>query len=102
MKPRRHFVEKETEQMHVCLGGVGLARDDDRRYQLSVLDSLFGGSLSSRLFQEIREKRGPGVQRVLVLQPLPGDRPDRALLRVPPGASGRGHGDGRAGSWRAW
>jgi predicted Zn-dependent peptidase len=57
-RPRRHFVEKETEQMHVCLGGVGLARDDARRYQLSVLDSLFGGSLSSRLFQEIREKRG--------------------------------------------
>jgi predicted Zn-dependent peptidase len=44
--------------MHVCLGGIGLARDDDRRFQLSVLDSLFGGSLSSRLFQEVREKRG--------------------------------------------
>jgi len=58
VKPRRHFVSKDTEQMHVCLGGVGLARDDDRRFQLSVLDSLFGGSLSSRLFQEVREKRG--------------------------------------------
>jgi predicted Zn-dependent peptidase len=58
VKARRHFVEKETEQMHVCLGGVGVARDDDRRFQLSVLDSVFGGSLSSRLFQEIREKRG--------------------------------------------
>jgi len=57
-KTCRHFVTKETEQMHVCLGGVGLARDDDRRFQLSVLDSLFGGSLSSRLFQEVREKRG--------------------------------------------
>jgi predicted Zn-dependent peptidase len=56
--PRRHFLSKETEQMHVCLGGIGLARDDDRRFQLSVLDSLFGGSLSSRLFQEVREKRG--------------------------------------------
>lgn len=56
--PRRHFLAKETEQMHVCLGGIGMARDDDRRFQLSVLDSLFGGSLSSRLFQEIREKRG--------------------------------------------
>ncbi|MFH0915528.1 MAG: pitrilysin family protein [bacterium] len=58
MRPHRHFVSKETEQMHVCLGGIGLARDDDRRFQLSVLDSLFGGSLSSRLFQEVREKRG--------------------------------------------
>ena len=56
--PRRHFVAKETEQMHVCLGGVGMARSDPRRFQLSVLDSLFGGSLSSRLFQEVREKRG--------------------------------------------
>jgi predicted Zn-dependent peptidase len=54
----RHFVAKETEQMHVCLAGLGLARDDDRRFILSVLDSLFGGSLSSRLFQEVREKRG--------------------------------------------
>jgi predicted Zn-dependent peptidase len=57
-QPRRRFVAKETEQMHVCLGGVGLARGDERRFQLSVLDSLFGGSLSSRLFQEVREKRG--------------------------------------------
>ena len=56
--PRRHFLTKETEQMHVCLGGIGMARDDERRFQLSVLDSLFGGSLSSRLFQEVREKRG--------------------------------------------
>jgi len=56
--PQRRFLTKETEQMHMCLGGVGMARSDDRRFQLSVLDSLFGGSLSSRLFQEIREKRG--------------------------------------------
>ncbi len=58
MHATRRFVSKETEQMHVCLGGVGLARDDERRFQLSALDSLFGGSLSSRLFQEVREKRG--------------------------------------------
>ena len=58
LSPRRQFVSKETEQMHVCFGGVGLARNDERRFELSVLDSLFGGSLSSRLFQEVREKRG--------------------------------------------
>jgi predicted Zn-dependent peptidase len=57
-QPTRRFLTKETEQMHVCIGGVGMARDDDRRFPLSVLDSLFGGSLSSRLFQEVREKRG--------------------------------------------
>lgn len=58
VRPRRSFLCKETEQMHVCLGGRGLPRNDSRRFVLSVLDSLLGGSLSSRLFQEVREKRG--------------------------------------------
>jgi len=58
LTPRRSFLQKETEQMHVCLGGRGLPRGDPRRFVLSVLDSLLGGSLSSRLFQEVREKRG--------------------------------------------
>ena len=44
--------------MHVCLGGRGLPRGHPQRFVLSVLDSLLGGSLSSRLFQEVREKRG--------------------------------------------
>lgn len=58
IEPRQAFVDKETEQMHVCLGGEGLPRNHERRFALSVLDSLLGGSLSSRLFQEVREKRG--------------------------------------------
>ncbi len=52
------FYPKDTEQYHLCIGAPGLARDDDRRYVLSVLDSIFGGSTSSRLFREVREKRG--------------------------------------------
>ncbi|MEP6954669.1 MAG: pitrilysin family protein, partial [Solirubrobacteraceae bacterium] len=52
------FVTKETEQYHVCLGAPGLARDDDRRFALRVLDNVLGGTSSSRLFQEVREKRG--------------------------------------------
>jgi predicted Zn-dependent peptidase len=55
---RRLFYEKDTEQYHLCLGGPGIARDDDRRFALGVLDGIFGGSTSSRLFQEVREKRG--------------------------------------------
>ncbi|HSJ17995.1 MAG TPA: pitrilysin family protein [Solirubrobacterales bacterium] len=55
---RTLFYEKDTEQYHLCLGGPGIARDDDRRFALGVLDGIFGGSTSSRLFQEIREKRG--------------------------------------------
>lgn len=49
---------KEIEQVHLCLGTQGLAHDDERRYTFSVLDTLVGGGMSSRLFQEIRERRG--------------------------------------------
>jgi len=49
---------KETEQVHLSLGTQGLAQADERRYALSVLDHLLGGGMSSRLFQEIRERRG--------------------------------------------
>jgi predicted Zn-dependent peptidase len=52
------FLTKDTEQVHVCLGGPGIARDDERRYALRVLDAILGGTSSSRLFQEVREKRG--------------------------------------------
>ncbi len=52
------FVAKDTEQYHVCLGAHGIARDDDRRFALRVLDNVLGGTSSSRLFQEVREKRG--------------------------------------------
>jgi predicted Zn-dependent peptidase len=55
---RRCFERKDTEQYHVCLGGIGLSRHDDRRFALRVLDTVFGGTSSSRLFQEVREKRG--------------------------------------------
>lgn len=49
---------KDTEQVHLCLGTQGLAQADEARYTLSVLDNLLGGGMSSRLFQEIRERRG--------------------------------------------
>jgi predicted Zn-dependent peptidase len=55
---RRQFHAKETEQVHACLGAPGLARDDERRFALRVLDTILGGTSSSRLFQEVREKRG--------------------------------------------
>ena len=55
---RLRFYEKETEQYHICFGGPGMPRADERRFALAVLDAIFGGSISSRLFREIREKRG--------------------------------------------
>jgi predicted Zn-dependent peptidase len=54
----RHFERKDTEQFHICVGGTGLSRHDDRRFALRVLDTIFGGTSSSRLFQEVRERYG--------------------------------------------
>ncbi len=49
---------KEIEQVHLCLGVPGLPQAHPDRYALFVLDTALGGSMSSRLFQEIREERG--------------------------------------------
>ncbi len=51
-------IDRPTEQAHLLLGGRGIGRHDDRRFALGVLNSALGGGMSSRLFQEIREKRG--------------------------------------------
>ncbi len=56
--PRLVAEEKATEQYHLSLAGRGLSRSDERRHAMHVLDVILGGSMSSRLFQEIREKRG--------------------------------------------
>ena len=57
-RPGTRFQRKDTEQYHVCVGAPGIARSDRRRFAASLLDGILGGSASSRLFQEIREKRG--------------------------------------------
>jgi predicted Zn-dependent peptidase len=49
---------KKTEQVHLCLGVKGISQIDEDRYPYAVLDNILGGSMSSRLFQEVREKRG--------------------------------------------
>lgn len=55
---RVELLERRTEQAHVILGMPGVSRNDDRRWALGVLSAALGGGMSSRLFQEIREKRG--------------------------------------------
>ena len=49
---------RELEQVHICLNGRGIAITDPRRFELSLLNTILGGNMSSRLFQQIREKRG--------------------------------------------
>ena len=52
------LLDKKTEQAHIIYGVPGVAREDKNRFALSILSSAIGGGMSSRLFQEIREKRG--------------------------------------------
>jgi predicted Zn-dependent peptidase len=54
----RAVLTKPAEQVHVVLGTRGIARQDPDRYPLTVLNQAFGGGMSSRLFQEVRERRG--------------------------------------------
>ena len=49
---------RNLEQMHICLSARGLSITDPRRYACSLLNTILGGNMSSRLFQEIRERRG--------------------------------------------
>jgi predicted Zn-dependent peptidase len=51
-------VHRQTEQANVVLGTIGLTATDERRHVMSVLNGVLGGGMSSRLFQEIRERRG--------------------------------------------
>lgn len=55
---RMEVLDRRTEQAHVILGMPGVSRHDERRWALSVLSAALGGGMSSRLFQEVREKRG--------------------------------------------
>lgn len=50
--------KKDIEQVHICLSYPGAAQDDDDLYALTVMNNLFGGGMSSRLFQHIREDMG--------------------------------------------
>lgn len=58
VEPKLQLLEKETEQAHICWGVAGMNARAEDRFTLSVLDTILGGGMSSRLFQEIREKKG--------------------------------------------
>lgn len=58
VETRLHVLERDTEQAHIAWGVNALKATDDDRFVLSVLDVVLGGGMSSRLFQEIREKKG--------------------------------------------
>jgi predicted Zn-dependent peptidase len=57
-QPQVLVIPKDLEQVHLCLGIPGTPQVDDRRFSCYLLNAILGGSMSSRLFQEIREKRG--------------------------------------------
>ncbi len=57
-KPSLHIHFKQTEQVHITLGFRAFSFTDERKYALQVLAAVLGGGMSSRLFMEVREKRG--------------------------------------------
>lgn len=56
--PRYHFEKKEIQQTHICLGTKAITLEDPRSYAFQILSNAFGGGMSSRLFQNIREQKG--------------------------------------------
>jgi predicted Zn-dependent peptidase len=57
-RPARTITRRKTEQAHICVGTNAFSRRDPERFAFGVVNSALGGGMSSRLFQEIREKRG--------------------------------------------
>ncbi len=55
---RSRTVRRSTEQAHICVGTNGLSRQDPDRFAFGIVNAALGGGMSSRLFQEIRERRG--------------------------------------------
>lgn len=55
---RIELIGKELEQVHMCLGVRGLQQNHSQRYEAFIMNTILGGSMSSRLFQEVREKQG--------------------------------------------
>lgn len=51
-------INKDLEQLHLCIGNKTIGRHDPNYYSLLILNNIFGGTISSRIFQEVREKKG--------------------------------------------
>lgn len=58
IKPKGQALHRDLEQAHICLSTLGMSITDPRRFAYSLMNTILGGNMSSRLFQEIREKRG--------------------------------------------
>lgn len=86
-RPAYLMVDKDIEQVHLCVGVPALPRSHPQRFALHLLDTLLGGGMSSRLFQELRENRGlvystysyhSGYRDTGVLGVYAGTSPDKA------------------------
>ena len=74
--------QKELEQSHVCLGMPALPQNHPDRYVSYALNTVLGGSMSSRLFQNVREKRGLAYAVFSSADRLPGCRRAQHLRRL--------------------
>ena len=100
-RPRQLVVrDKDTEQAHVVLGGAGIARDDERRFALGVLNNVLGGGMSSPAVPGDPGAARPGVLGLLLHHPVRRHRAVRRLRRLRARQGGRGAraDPGRAGA----
>ncbi|MFQ5579538.1 MAG: M16 family metallopeptidase [Nitrospiria bacterium] len=81
--PHFHVKKRKLEQVHICIGTPGLPQGHPDRYALYVMNNVLGGGVSSRLFQEIRERRGWAY----TIYSYPSSYQDGGLLTVYAGAS---------------
>ena len=87
------LVPRGIEQANLVLGCAGLSRTDEQRFALGVLNAALGGGMSSRLFQEIREKRGLAYSVYSFASQHSDSRAVGHLHRLPPGQGRRGARD---------
>ncbi len=82
--------DKELEQSHICLGTIGYPQSHEARYTTYILNTVLGGSMSSRLFQNVREKRGLAYAVFSGLERLSRRRHVHHLRRLRPRKRRRG------------
>jgi len=85
MTPHFQVKKRNLEQVHLCIGTQGLPHRHPDRYALYVLNTILGGSVSSRLFQEVRERRGLAYS----IYSYPSSYQDAGLFTVYAGASAK-------------
>lgn len=87
--PQRLFKEKKSEQTHIAISYAGLEQNDKRKHDMMILNTIFGGGVSSRLFQSVREEKGLVYSIYSTPSSYPGCGDFSIFAAASPGSSGK-------------